>query len=556
MVERSLAWLRGGVVLAFVAAIVAGLFLPVYTDEFGWRFQERAALDGVDKMYTEACGPNTLARPVWFMWPARWYSALFNTAFADPFWVRVSGILYALVFGALLLVLVGRIVRERTDRSTLVIIGLGLMCLANMPLLLVLSRPEQVLVLTATSALVLAFAPLVRERAFGADRAETATRTGWIRSAAILALSAIAFSYHLKGVMLTPLFAACLFFASRGRATIAPRAAAMGALAVFAGLAAAYWHARLSCPADAILRAEYARNNTTAALGAIRSWDDFVAQVALMWEQMGLIPYVRLAIPEQYPLSMWLPYDQISRAASFKWFLGLVAVWSAVLAAAAGCLTAGVLRSLRARRLDPRVVLSVVLLGTVLAWSATQKIRNFYEAGWILPLLMLAAVLVLSSLAPGEKRLRKGIAVLAGALGLAAMVSPVLIAQIWGPALVRSVHEAGYMPLQGNSVSAFNYAQVRPQIDAAAKQCNLPPPERARALVIDDVTYFFAIRSYLPQHHLGVFGVWKGEQHDPLAYLRSRGSDGMLVSCRLLPASLRARARSVGEVCCLGNAQW
>ena len=168
---KSLTWLRNGVVLMFVAAIAAGMFLPVYTDEIGWRFQERAALEGVDKMYSELCGPNTLARPEWFMWPARWYSAVFNTMFADPSWVRLSGIGYALVFGALLLVLVGRIARQPQDRPMLGIVAIGLMCLANMPLILVLSRPEQVLVLTAVTSLILLLTPLPwlrgwREQAF------------------------------------------------------------------------------------------------------------------------------------------------------------------------------------------------------------------------------------------------------------------------------------------------------------------------------------------------------------------------------------------------------
>jgi len=549
---RALAWLRGGVIAAFAAAIMAGIFLPVYTDEVGWRFQERAALDGVDKLYTEACGANTLARPAWFMWPARWYSALFNTAFADPFWIRVSGILYALCFGALLLVLVRRIARSTGDRAMLATVGLALMTLANMPLLLVLSRPEQTLVLTAICALVLAFAPLASVGSAGEAPTETPGRTAWVRSGMVLLLASIAFSYHLKGLMLTPLFLACAFFASRGRAAITPRAAAMATLVVFAALAASYWQARLSCPADAILRAEFARNNTTATLGQVRDIPGLIAQVKLMAGQISVFQYVRLAIPEQYPLSMWLPENQIGRAASFHWFLALVAAWAAVLLAGAVCLAAGAWQAARERRLDPRVVLSLVLLGTVLAWSATQNIRNFYEAGWILPLLMLCALLALSALAPEERRVRKGLAGLAAALGIAALISPVLIARLWGPTLSRSLDEAGYASLQPNSVSPFNYGGVRPDIVRAARLCGLPPPEKARALAMDDVTYFHVIRSYLPQHQQGVFGGWKGEQTDSLAYLRSRRSDGVLVSCKSLGPELRKRARRVGDICCMG----
>lgn len=61
--------LRNALLIVFVASLLGGMMLPVYTDEIGWRLQERAALDGVDKLYSDICGPNTLAVPPSFMWP-------------------------------------------------------------------------------------------------------------------------------------------------------------------------------------------------------------------------------------------------------------------------------------------------------------------------------------------------------------------------------------------------------------------------------------------------------------------------------------------------------
>ena len=101
MQARTFDILRKALFALLGAAILCGMFLPVYTDEVGWRFQERAGIDGVDKMFAETCGANTLARPPFFMMPVRAYSAFFNTAFADPFFVRVSGVLYALAWCAM-----------------------------------------------------------------------------------------------------------------------------------------------------------------------------------------------------------------------------------------------------------------------------------------------------------------------------------------------------------------------------------------------------------------------------------------------------------------------
>jgi hypothetical protein len=86
--------LRHGVVACLLLGLLGGLMLPLYTDEVGWRLQERAWIDGFDKLYSDQCGP-ALAVPPLFMWPVRWYSAFFNLHFAQPYWVRMAGVMYA-----------------------------------------------------------------------------------------------------------------------------------------------------------------------------------------------------------------------------------------------------------------------------------------------------------------------------------------------------------------------------------------------------------------------------------------------------------------------------
>lgn len=58
--RRWTEWLALG---GLIISILSGVLLPVYTDETGWRFEERAAIDGgVDIMFNDVCGPNTIAR--------------------------------------------------------------------------------------------------------------------------------------------------------------------------------------------------------------------------------------------------------------------------------------------------------------------------------------------------------------------------------------------------------------------------------------------------------------------------------------------------------------
>jgi hypothetical protein len=542
-----LALLRPAVIGGWLLAIVLGIFLPIYTDEVGWRFQERAGIDGVDKMFSDTCGTNVLATPPPFMWPLRLISAALNTTFAAPVWVRLSGIVHALLWGVLVLAIVRRIGTDRAERAALAIIGLALVSLANTPLLLVMSRPEQPIILAAAAAVLLALPPR--------DGASAVSPLGaWLRSAAVLVLAAIALGYHAKALMLVPLFAAAIALASRGRASLVARIACGVALAVMTLSAAHYWGARLSCPDDPVLRAEYARNSSAMVLADLHSWHDLTPVIAQLRHNLDPRAYVSLAAPEPFPLSDWLPARQIGWAASAQWTRALTWLWTVALVLGAIGLVAGLVTIARRRAIDARVVFALGLLAAVFGWGATRLVRNFYEAGFLLPLLALAVVLALGGLQARPLRIARDLA--AGLLGIAALVSIVLTIALWRPSLSAAWQEGGYLDRQGHSIAIRGFAAVAADVRAAARLCHIPPPEQARALMLDDVSYFPYMRSYRPQHQLGVLGLWQGTIRDPVAYLKSKGSSGALVTCKLLPPALRARAKQAGDICCLAPPDW
>lgn len=548
----GLIWLRNGIVALFALALAAGMFLPVYTDEVGWRFQERAGFDGVDKLFSDGCGANTLARPPLFMMPVRYFSALLNGTFADPFYVRLSGVAYALLWAGLLLLLIRRIARP-AEAAALSLCAVGLMALGNQPLLLVMSRPEQPVLLAVTAALLLAAKGWAEE---GADtRAAVACR----RSAALLALAGIALSYHLKGLFVVPVFAVCLFYASRGIVARRVQAVAGLTLVVITAVALSYWMGRLQCPDDPLLREQFARNNVGALLADARGIGDVLPIVGKLLGNVSVLKYVFLAAPRVAPLSEWLPVGQVDEQGVTAWAIALCGIWALTLVVAAAALALAAWQSWKARRIEPRIVVSLALLAAVLGWSATQAIRNFYEAGLILPLWMLATVFALAAPAK-EKICGATLALLGATLGVCAWISIPLIGALWAPSLARSNMQVGYIDEQRNSVPVFGYAALEPEILATARLCSMPEPSRARAVMIDDLTYFTYMKSKLPQHRLGVTGLWKGSITDPVAYLKSRGSSGIIVGCRVLPANLRARAKSLagseGKFCCLAPPNW
>lgn len=552
--DRGVLTFRNAVLAAFVVATVAGMLLPLYTDEVGWRLHERAGFDGVDKLFTRICGPNTVAVPPFWMMPVRYYSYLFNGLFADPFYVRVSGVLYALGWTALVLALVRRIADDPVHRAVLAVLAIGLMSQGVMPLLMVWSRPEQPIVLALTAAMVL-----------GLRRAEgdTPAAAAWLRALAIVALALIALSYHIKAVFVIPVMLACVFFAARGRQAHAPRIVAAAIVTSATAWGALYWVRRLDCPADADAHAVMAKQNAGIELVGAQGIDQVLAFAVKALGNIDLFTYLGMPVPRPSMMSSWLLYDRIDADSAFAWFLATQGLWLLVLILAGACLFLTVRKGWRERRLDPRPVLALLLLAAVLGWSATQAFRNVYEASFVVPMMVLAVVLTIAPLCQDPllfKRARLA-SLVAGGMGL---ISLMAVAALFGPGLLRVAGQSGYVVEQGFSVSPFGYGRLAPDILAAAKACRIPV--EGNAILIDDVTYFALMQSHMPEHRQGLFEkkqygasprtVFAPSSRDVIAYLRSIGSDGAVLSCDGFPPEYQSRLQRRGRFCCMGPPSW
>ena len=127
------------------------------------------------------------------------------------------------------------------------------------------------------------------------------------------------------------------------------------------------------------------------------------------------------------------------------------------------------------------------------------------------------------------------------------------IAMRYMPPLLRAAARPGYVEGQRASASVFGYGAIRGQIVATARLCGIGTHGRAVHPLLDDVTYFAMEDSWQPFHRLAVLGNWKGSIRDPLTYLKSRGSDGLIMGCHLLSPGLRQQAIQNGEFCCIGT---
>lgn len=534
-------WLPRSTPVILFLMLLVGLALPLYTDEVGWRLQERAGIDGVDKLYSEQCGPNTLAVPPWFMWPVRWYSAFFNTAWPDPFAVRLSGVAYALIWVAMLLLLIRRVTDDQPRRDYLTMLCCGLMGLGVMPWLLVWSRPEQPIILAATASLLIACGPakFVNMR--------------WWAPVAILMLGTIALSYHFKALVLVPLFIASMIAAAPPRRAWMIQGVCALALIAVAAVSARYWFGRMACPGDPLVAAQHASQNLGLQLLASGGWA--MAPLRLI-ANYRLPVYVAQASPDVTPMSNWLQPHLVGKPTQIAWTVSMVALWLAGFVLAMWTLAAACVAAWRGRRMDRQMWLAWVTFACVSAWCVSQLVRNAYEASFVLPLLTVTYALGLSSrVLPA--RVPTAMRYVAMTIGLALPISAIAILAIYGPSLAAVAGKGGYLPGQAYSVGLADYDGLRRQILRAAAACGITPQDHPARLLLDDVTYFTFMDTPLPDNKISVLEPkWSGSLRDPLAYLKLRQSSGVVLACNALPASLRARAHATGAICCIGPDQW
>ena len=517
--------------------------MPVYSDEIVWRFHERAAIDGgFDVWLNDICGPATIARAPWFMLPARWFSATVNLALPSPLYVRLEGIACALLWIALFLELSRRIypvaqVRHHSRTLMFSLLGLGVL-----PLLMVLSRPEQPILLAVTAMIVVALPS-------SETKVQSSGDAAWLRSWAILILATVALSYHVKGVAYAPVAGACILVCARGRQTVAARTFGLLALGALTSVATIYWSARFSCPDDLILRERLSQQNVAVLLSAK---EKIVPLLPSMVRNAFPWSYLSQTIPSPEPLSQWLPTHIFSATSSRVYSRAIRLSW--YLATLMGGI--GLFQHLRKwgwkALSEPRACIAVMIMAVLMVWGLSQAGKNMYESALALPMFAIA-ILLSHSLAPPHVHYHRAVGGLATLTLAVSLVSQVMVIVTLSPPHWAAALRGGSVRGQPLSIAAFGYSKVRRDIIQAARAAGMTETRLFRP-VVDDLTYMSLQRSYLPIHRLGLFGWWSGTvESDPIGYLLSRKSSGLIVGCEGLPEKMRGVSHRAGEICAISR---
>ena len=246
------------ILVAFVGA-VAGLMVPLYTDEIGWRFQlSRMIQDGgLDRIIFETCGNPGVAPPI-FMWPVRLIGSASTALVAHPLAIRLIGI--ATIFATFItFIAIIRAVRPVADqaRRSITALAFGLLGLGLLPLLMMWSRPEQPIVL----AMLLTVLTVLR----GIEPTRT-VRQRWIATAIVFALAVVAISLHVKVFYFLPLFLVALLLVMPRGSRLPLRVGLLLALLVVWAASLRYWTVRFSCVTDPEIARQFGTQNLASVI--------------------------------------------------------------------------------------------------------------------------------------------------------------------------------------------------------------------------------------------------------------------------------------------------
>ena len=143
--------IRGAAFLACLLAIPTlglSIALPLYDDEFGWKMVDgRYLRDGLVTFGNSlglTCGQLNFPVP-WPLVPYRILDSWLYDSIDNPLWVRLSGILLAVLIVALIAIALQRVLSPVVGRRAVAIGVVGFATLGIFPFMLAMSRPEQLM---------------------------------------------------------------------------------------------------------------------------------------------------------------------------------------------------------------------------------------------------------------------------------------------------------------------------------------------------------------------------------------------------------------------------
>ncbi|RYE41778.1 MAG: hypothetical protein EOP24_35525 [Hyphomicrobiales bacterium] len=536
--------------MAILVMVMAGL-IPLYSDEVAMQmsrsrfFQEDAHLLNL----LPQCRDLRVAIPSAWLPGAVFNAVLYSGA--TEWDLRLRGIALCLGWLAILWAWARRHPQRlmATHRFGLLVLSLNLV--GVMPLVLVLARAEQLMVIALAFYCLWPFHFAIAP----ADR--WPMRAG--KAAGFVVLTSIFLLAHPKALFFAPVILLSGFFSFRpggwrGTTVVLAVATAM--------IFQTFRQAQLigQCSAAPLLSQMLAQQTLDFRL--------LFAQPGLFFDgAVHNLLAAPAAILNRVPLSVdfqsgWLPSIVDPAAPSWLAAFAFVLKWSLAAGALALVMATGVQSATAFKRktFRPAPCLALGMLASLALHGAlySSSIWHFYTPGLIVPIFVL--LLMLTTQGRADKTpaawklvLANAVSLYAAALALASMI---LLVYFVGPGLLGLTKLDRFdLPGQPLSTPLWLSTDRRQQLQHLAQQCKLADGDRR--LVVDGSGYFMFQHGAEPIHVLYVSSYAMGADIGAAlpSFMKKIDSSGLLARCEYLPPGMAGRAIAEGSMCCLSKAQ-
>jgi hypothetical protein len=534
-------------ILALVSFGLAAL-LPVYTDEIFWKMiQGRLGYDGFEVRsgtMVPTCGPDAFTSPP-LMLPFRFLDTLMYQWISEPLTIRLVGIGFFVVWLVGTWLFLQRLVPPFADRWTIAGTLVAFVTLGAMPFFMVISRPEQPLLIGITVLLLICMGERPPPRRSPSREA--------ISASALVIGCAMLLATHQRALLALPLmvFAALKLLYRR-----AVTGVVIFVILFFAVVAYKDWTIRWACPGDASASSlfEMVSIGSAAASGHLHHYIGQLVKLLIYQptkffylSELGFLsPHMSSIIPDY-------PWDWVGIPLNLA-----VATFLAVISACGfAAFLIVCIQTLRRGCVSVQIFALASVWALLFASLFARASRSDYEETLIEPLLCLVSVL---SIWVAQDQIRRWLgAVCSRRINRSAFNIVILlsigsqVALITGYSryAVTSWVTPGYAKGQRWSVVNFGYDQLRPQIMETAAKCGINP-NHAHHLVVDELTYFALRQAHQPflMTYLDE-NFWGWGISDVQALLRGEQSAGMIIGCQWVPSALRSEVTVNTPFCCI-----
>jgi hypothetical protein len=531
------------VTFVFVMILILGLAIPIYADEVSTKMTQANVFNNGGMLLTALpqCFPEmTMDIPVTWMPGAAIYQIVY--ANLSPLMIRISGIVIALLWVFSVIVIYKKIALSKISSSCMIIITLSIIGLGVLPLTLVLSRSEQLLLILLSYFIYLIFTSPNKKliQLFS-------------RVFVFFIATSLFYYIHGKSVFFSPVVILSAWIGFRGsrflQILLVLFVLSIALQTIIAG------RDLFKCEDAPIIAAGFA--SQTIKMSILIDNPSVFFRLLYIYLDSAPDKIINHIIFKPTYQSNWLPSinyygEQQYLKQVINIFITIVIKGIMLLSFIVPLISISV--AFFRRQLGLRHILVFTLLISLLAHLSIYTNWNFYGG-----ILVIAVCVLIICISFSEIKLTKllllFISPLIALLCITFLISSFILFYTYAQPLLNTIDEKQQFGVSGQpiSVPTFSYFKQREKIRNFAQYCGVNG-DGAHRLVVDDLTYFSFKELHEPMHisYISDKGMGQDIKGSNLEqFLREKGSVGIISQCAILPDEILESALSSGRLCCL-----